>query len=252
MKIQYVSDLHLEFNENAKYLKEHPLVPAGDILILAGDIVPFAVMDKFKDFFDYCSDNFLATYWIPGNHEYYYFDIATKSGVLNENIRSNVHLVNNVSIKQNDTKLIFSTLWSKIQLINQWQIEQNLSDFHVIKHHQNRFTAAHYNQLHDESLSFITNELQNNKQAKNIVVSHHVPTYLNYPEQYKGDVLNEAFAVELYDMIEANGPDYWIYGHSHHNTYDFKIGSTSLITNQLGYVQRNENKHFNPKLYFNI
>lgn len=219
-------------------------MPVGDILILAGDIVPFAVIDKFKDFFDYCSANFEATYWIPGNHEYYYYDIATKSGVLNENIRSNVHLVNNISIIQNDIKLIFSTLWSKIQLTNQWQIEQNMSDFHVIKHHKNRFTATHYNQLHEECLHFITSELQNNTQTKSIVVSHHVPTFLNYPAQYKGSILNEAFAVELLDLIESIGPDYWVYGHSHSNTNDFKIGKTSLLTNQLGYVKYKEYKNF--------
>jgi predicted phosphohydrolase len=252
MKIQYVADLHLEFNENSRYLQQIPIVPVGDILILAGDIVPFAVMDKFKDFFDYCSDNFVATYWIPGNHEYYYFDIVTKSGVLNENIRSNVHLVNNVPRIQNDTKLIFSTLWSKIQLINQWQIEQNMSDFHVIRRHKNRFTASDYNQLHEESLNFITSELQNNTQPKSIVVSHHVPTFLNYPAQYKGSILNEAFAVELFDLIESIGPDYWIYGHNHCNTNEFKIGKTTLLTNQLGYVKYKEHETFNPKLYFNI
>jgi predicted phosphohydrolase len=244
LKLQYASDLHLEFPANKEFLKLYTLQPKGDILVLAGDIVPFAVMDKHQDFFSYLADNFKTTYWLPGNHEYYHFDIAEKSGVLNEAIRSKVFLVNNTSVVHENVKLVFSTLWSNISPGYQWQIERNLNDFHLIKHKGFRFSSEQYNQLHEESLAFIQNELKTVKDEKVAVFTHHCPTFLNYPEQYKGDVLNEAFAVELHNLIESSEIACWVYGHHHTNTPEFTIGNTRLITNQLGYVQRNEHRLF--------
>lgn len=245
MIIQYASDLHLEFAENKQFLKANPLQPKGDILLLAGDVTPFSVMNQHNDFFSYAANNFEHTYWIPGNHEYYHFDVAEKCGTLNERIKTNVHLVNNITIEQAGVKIIFSTLWSKINPADGWEIEKFMNDFHQIKYKGYRFSIDRFNELHEESRTFVEQELIKESAFKKIVVTHHVPTFLNYPEAYKGDVLNEAFAVELFDLIETNGPDYWIYGHHHHNTPDFVINKTQMLTNQLGYVQYDEQKLFN-------
>jgi hypothetical protein len=46
MKIQYCSDLHLEFPVNKKYLKANPIKPEGEIFCLPVDIIPFTEIEK--------------------------------------------------------------------------------------------------------------------------------------------------------------------------------------------------------------
>lgn len=249
MIIQYCSDLHLEFPENKKFIEENPIECNGDILILAGDIMPFGQIDDHKVFFDRLSDQFQQVYWLPGNHEYYYTDLDGRSGSFNEQIRKNITLLNNSIIQVGNISLVFSTLWTYISKPKSKIIQERLSDFFLIKNHTKPLIVDEYNSMHLSCISFIKNALEYSTDKKTVVITHHVPTLQNYPIQYLGSPVNEAFVVDLSELIEIFQPDYWIYGHSHINTTPFNIHKTRLLTNQLGYVRRNENKNYlNPAL----
>ena len=246
MKIQYCSDLHFEFQDNKEFILDNPIEPNADILILAGDIVPFAVMDKHNDFLDYISRNFKMTYWIPGNHEYYYYNVDSSS-FLETEIRENIYLVNNCVKEIEGVNFVFSTLWSNISEDKRWIIQQSLSDFKVIKYKDHLINVDDYNLLHQECKKFLQKTLAIKSDNKTIVVTHHAPTFLNYPEKYINSKINEAFATNLTDLIHDSNVDYWIYGHHHSNVRKFQIGNTKLVTNQLGYVKYNENHGYNNK-----
>ena len=244
MKIQYCSDLHLEFRENKHFILKNPLIPTGEILILAGDILPFTEVEKHSDFFNFLSENFEHTYWVAGNHEYYHSDLGKRRGVFHENIRENVHLVNNTSVIHGNAKIIFSTMWTSISPMNAWSIMRGMNDFNYIKFEGHSLKAFDYNQVFEENFEFIKNAVTSNDQEKCMVVTHHVPTLKNYPAEYRNSPLNEAFAVNLDDFIAGSNIDFWLYGHHHRNIPDFIIENTRLITNQLGYVGHNEHLVF--------
>jgi len=258
MKIQYCSDLHLEFQENKNYLERFPLKPAGEILLLAGDIVLFKMMKEHDDFFNYCSDNYENTYWIPGNHEYYHSDLANRNvraenfQPLYEKIRENIFLLNNQTITYKNVELVFSTLWSHIPPQYEWTVQKNVSDFYQIKNNGKKFTTADFNTLYKNDVDFLKTVLAKPTDKQRIVVTHHVPTLMHYPEQYKHTEINSAFATELFHFIESSDATYWIYGHHHCNTPAFKIGNTTMLTNQLGYVHQNEHQLFNPAAIIEI
>lgn len=252
MKIQYCSDLHLEFPENKKYIIENPIQPKAEILILAGDIVPFAVIDEHQDFFDYVSKHFKYTFWIAGNHEFYYNDINNRTGSFEEKIRENVFLVNNTIKEIDQVRLIFSTLWTAISPERQFLIQHSLSDFKVIKNGNRLFNTDDYNILHKDNVAFLKESLKGFNAKTSVVVTHHVPTSQNYPEQYRDSKINQAFAVDLDNLIIDNSIDYWIYGHHHSNITDFSIGKTKMLTNQLGYVHNKENIGYNHSAILEI
>lgn len=252
MKIQYCSDLHLEFKENNNYVTKHPIQPEGEVLLLAGDILPFVLNPLRYSFFDVVSEQFEAVYWVPGNHEYYGFDIGKLNNPLFEKVRNNVFLVNNHTIQHKEVNIICSTLWSHIQPQNEWVIQKSLTDFSAISFNDAPLLPYHFNAFHQSALAFLTTEFNNHKDEKNVVLTHHVPTLLNYPPKFKKSVLSEAFAVELHDLIADAGNRYWIYGHHHSNIAPFAIGATAMLTNQLGYVKNHEHRSYRKNAVFEI
>ena len=237
-----------------KYIKENPLKVAGEILLLAGDIGMFSRMDDYDEFFDYVAKNFKEVYLIAGNHEYYdyYFDFAKVSGKFNKKIRDNVFLVNNHVAVIDGVRFIFSTMWTKIGITNQWVIQRSMNDFNCIQFGDGTLTVEALNHVHAKNIKFLTRELNKKHKGKTVVITHHAPTFMNYPPEHKGSALNEAFAVELFDLIEDTKPDYWVYGHHHSNIEDFKIGETLLITNQLGYIQHGGSAGFDGGKFISI
>src|SRR5687768_4942020 len=160
MKIQYCSDLHLEFPRNKIYLEQHPLEPVGEVLILAGDILPLGLHKKQSEFIDLIADRFEMVYWIPGNHEYYAHDLATVPDPLLEKLRSNVWLLNNQVVTYNNVNFICTTLWSKINVINALDIQRGIADFFSIRWQGKKFTTREFNQLHNRSVSFLEKAIQ--------------------------------------------------------------------------------------------
>lgn len=251
MKIQYCSDLHLEFGANSSYLSKYPLKVSGDILLLAGDIIP--LHDEFfnDSFFSFIAENYKQVFWVPGNHEFYYKDITEFSNSYTIRIRENIHIVNNVAVVYDNIRFVFSTLWTKISPENERNIELGVADFSSISHKNKKIKTKEYNQLHHECFEFIR---QSSKEMhkKTVVVSHHLPSNLCNSSEHKNSSINEAFCVDLTDFIESSNVNFWIYGHSHFNQKPLLVGNTILLTNQLGYVQNNEHKSFKRNAYFSI
>jgi len=252
MQIQYCSDLHLEFPENQRFLARNPLKTLGDILILAGDVVTFRDQQNASGFFDFVCDHFAAIYWVPGNHEYYGSNITDKPDPLFEKIRDNLFLVNNCSVVHEGVRLIFTTLWSRISPQLELDIRRSVSDFSAIRFREENLTPRNFSLLHEESLRFMKTALSEGGENPTVVVTHHVPTLMNYPRVYKNSPLTEAFASEQFDLISDSGADCWIYGHHHINTPEFRIGKTRMVTNQLGYVHRYEYRSFDPGRFVEI
>ncbi len=253
MKIQYCSDLHLELKENSRYIKYNPLVPSAEILILAGDITYWGEVYFRHNFFDFVADNFELVLMIAGNHEFYHGqDLSIQAAPFCKKIRENVFLVNHISVEIGKLELIFTTLWSKILADYKLQIQKGITDFYRIKFSGKVIDTEVFNEFHKAATLFLRQHKKKESSQKSIIVSHHLPSIQCVPDQFIDSSLNSAFASDLDELILSLQANYWIYGHSHRNTPEFKIGKTTLLTNQLGYVSYREHQSFKTNAVVNL
>ncbi len=246
MRVQYASDLHLEFGENSRWLKEHPLIPSADILVLAGDI-GYLGDDNYisHPFWNRVSEDFNQVIVVPSNHELYkFFDINELRNGWQLEIRHNVRVCYNSVIALNEeTDLIASTLWAHIPPSEEYLTERCVSDFKRIRNGEFRLSAQRFNEEHEVCRNFIEKAVSESNAERIVVATHHVPSFALMAEEFKDSSINGAFTVELAGMIAESRINCWIYGHSHRNI-DKMIGSTRCVSNQLGYVFQNEHNTF--------
>lgn len=231
MKIQYISDLHLEFYED---ILKIPIIPSAPILCLLGDI-GFPDSTNYDIILNWCSKNYKKVFIITGNHEYYSnkFTIDEINNIINTKVKkyNNISFLNNTIEKYEDHTFIGTTLWSYIPKYIKNHELNVYNDFKKIK----GINREKYNELFLKNLEFLENEL---KIHDNIIcLTHHLPSIDLIHEKYK-DYPNFMFANNLNYLIEDN-IKVWMCGHSH--TGNTKIINNVICTlNPFGYP--NENK----------
>ena len=253
MKIQYCSDLHMEFHKNMRFMKSQPLEPVGDVLVIAGDIgyLVDTTIPHLR-FWKWASENYRRVLMIAGNHEFYNNgDIAAQGESWQKMFLPNVGYYHNKVVRIDNVDFILSTLWSRIPPVDELAIQNGMNDYTQILYNKRRLIPQNINDEFEKNFAFIQRAVNESDAEKIIVVTHQLPTFSALEEKYKGDVLNAAYATELGNYIADSRISAWIYGHSHHAT-DMMIGNTHLVSNPLGYVFCGENTGFNDSAVIEV
>jgi predicted phosphodiesterase len=251
-KIYYISDLHLEFEEE-NLLKIYEGKTFHDsYLVLAGDICCYINENKIKTFFDYISKKFKRVIYIAGNHEYY--KTTLDDTPIEEMLMTfdNIYFLQDEYITFQDDDLTFygSTLWSRLDAnpnVNKL-VESSLNDYKYIRNpitHQ-KITRNETGEMFEYSIELLKDFLATKPSGKIVIVSHHLPLYQVVVQEYKGHHLNSAYASDLHDELKHFNFDCWIFGHTHFSIqYNYVNNDNKFIPfmcNPRGYY--NENKIF--------
>ena len=230
MRIQVVSDLHLEF---------HNLLPSvaegADVLVCAGDLAPIGAGTVRYAAEEWAEARHIL--YVPGNHEFYGADIdRARKQLAEECVRHGITLLDADAIVIDDVRFIGATLWTDFLLdgvANEpgaHRAALGISDFDGWILHEKgtgRFTTHESARRHAEERAFIEAELADAARdgTTAVVITHHSPTPRSIAPRFLGNTLNPAFASNLEPLIAQYQPALWIHGHMH-NSVDVILGAT--------------------------
>jgi len=279
MKIQVISDLHLEFQ------KAPVIENAGaDVLILGGDIClaehlyrnPRFLHDihgdvndlsnimqnngwyageaeKYRRFFHHCDTNWDRVYYVMGNHEHYSGRWNRTEQVLRDELNPypNIQLLEQSKMVFNDVVFLGATLWTDLDNrdpLTMLSIKDMMSDYRAITEVNNEayhklrpLTTAMRNA---ETVQWLKLMLEEDKR-KTVIVTHHTPSRRSIHPRYQDQkMMNSAFCNNLDDlMLDHDHIALWTHGHVH-DRWDYTIGNTRIVCNPHGYP--GEHKEFDP------
>lgn len=241
MKINFMSDLHLEFEFGG-----YPMDLSGDILVLAGDII-----SGNQQHIDWIKGlDFKHIIFVAGNHEFYGGDIVNTERMIRNEFKDDpkVHYLNNEVKEILGVKFVASTLWTNFNGESPEAMiscRRQINDFHKIMNGSNKLTPQDLIKLFGESYKF----LKKNVTKGCVVVTHHAPSFLSVHDKYRGSVLNGSFANSIEEIIMDKKPKYWIHGHMH-DSFDYIIHDTRIVCNPKGY--QDENPDFDKNKFLEV
>ena len=248
MKLQILSDLHIEF---APY--EFKRTDA-DIVILAGDI--HLGQSGFKWALENITDQ--KVIYVLGNHEFYREatpQLIRKLKQLSKG--TNIYVLENEAVSIKGVRFLGCTLWTDFQLLGNIDVaiataQLNVTDFQQIRMspQYRKIKPSNTVAWHKTTRRWIEQEIESCKDDKIVIVSHHAPSIRSIPEKNRSAPLSAAFASNMNDFIKWTHAELWIHGHIH-KSFDYVIGKTRVVCNPFGSIDET-NDQFNPKFTLEI
>lgn len=221
MKLLVMSDLHFEFMRDHGDTFLDIEWPDHDVCVLAGDL---SSSKHFASSMEKCCRKFDRIVYVSGNHEYYSsrYSVAKKLILRQASIFKNLHILNNSECVLDGQRFVGGTMWYPRELDPMSRFGMN--DFVAIKGIES---------VYEENSGFRNYIFS--VDPDDIVVTHHCPSRKSIPDQHENDPIN-AFFVDyaMENVIMQRQPKLWIHGHTHSH-FDYKMGSTRVYCNPLGY-----------------
>ena len=255
MKLNILSDLHLSCG-----LIAIPDTDA-DVVILAGDIARPEQAIAWASGFD------KPVLYVPGNHEFYGGSLA---GTVSELKRlcagTQIQVLDSEAVVINGVRFLGTTLWTDFLLFGPGeertaamaQAQDFMRDFKKIRVNDDAqpeqlFTAADSAELCQAQASWLAQQLATPYSGPTVVITHHAPSRQSIHPRFAGSPLNACFVSDLEHLAEAGSPQLWIHGHTH-DGFDYRIGTTRVVSNPRGYASEgvNENLAFDSSFVLEL
>ncbi len=228
MRINYFSDVHLEFGDQAL-----PNTDA-DIVVAAGDI---GVFDQGVDWLKAIGKPVL---YVAGNHEFYNNEYNRVLNTLRKECEgTNIVFLEKDQVIIQGVRFLGCTLWADLYIEGEQKavaIGKSLNDFRRVDYDSEAFNQKHFSALHHESKAWLEAELVKPYQGKTVVITHHAPTEWSWIETPNA-LKKMAYCNDLKALFHEYEIAVWFHGHVH-NMGDYRIADARILSNTRGYVGR--------------